>query len=187
MAGLRLPVGPMGAVILALVTAPAGCVLCCCPGPGGLDSSGRGPGGATTQREGPCSPVPGLLLPHVSWGPWQPMRASWRDGHRPAVDDSSGGVMCWLAPRATAVGCHEAINCPGSAGFPGEPKEFLSTQDEPSVPDTCAQTPLLLPSWQWAEGVGRQAGPLDPRTQDLPGAQCLDTGTRETWTPPRPT
>lgn len=51
-----------------------------------------------------------------------------------------------VAPRAHAVGCSQAISCPGSLGFPGEPKGFLRTQDEPSLLYTCAKTPLLHPS-----------------------------------------
>lgn len=51
-----------------------------------------------------------------------------------------------VAPRAHAVGCSQAISCPGSLGFPGEAKGFLCTHDEPSLVYTCAKTPLLHPS-----------------------------------------
>lgn len=44
----------------------AGTFYCAAQAREGWTAQEGGPGGPITQREGPCSPVPSLLLPHVS-------------------------------------------------------------------------------------------------------------------------
>lgn len=119
MAGLSLLVGPVGAVILALVPGALAGMFCAAvqaPRVGDRDSSGSSPVGAHHTGRGLCSSVPGSLLPHWAEGPWQPVSASWSDGHRPSVE-ALGEVL--VGSQAKAVGCHEIIICPGSPGSQG--------------------------------------------------------------------
>lgn len=72
-----------------------------------------------------------------------------------------------------------------------EPVESLSTQNVPSLPDTCVQTPLLPhlgKRRREKEGTGQRRGRvahLVPGTQDVPGAKCLEPETSGTWLPLR--
>lgn len=133
--------------------------VCCCPGPEGTET-GRAQGGA---------------LSGAGRGSLQPASASWGSATHPPLVRLR--VRCWLAPRAQAIWCRNVISAPAAGGFQGDWRSVWAPRDEPSLPDTGAQTPLLPPSGPWAEGGSPTEGEpacLDPQKSGCAGSLELE-------------